>query len=228
MCVLCKVGLYVRFMQSRTTHLQQFFSHIQRVPLKSPMTVGYHISVIFHGNQTTQVVAVNRKDISTPESPSHEGSIWLLLGAKPPTNFNPAANELAGCLTSYSTFLLVPFSFYEKISSIEFFYNNHLGMRSQDNSLFRPNPVKIPSWFVPAIRFFESASEQSAVRIIEEEALLESSVFQKVSSLSRLFLCSTAQLKVLQLRAKNMERAMKHISEHNSWTKAVPQFQDGM
>lgn len=54
-------------------------------------------------------------------------------GAKPPTNFNPAANELAGCLTSYT------------------------------------------------IRFFESASEQSAVRIIEEEALLESSVFQKLA-----------------------------------------------
>ncbi|KAK6042134.1 hypothetical protein COOONC_20361, partial [Cooperia oncophora] len=54
-------------------------------------------------------------------------------GAKPPTNFNPAANELAGCLTSYT------------------------------------------------IRFFESASEQSCVRIIEEEAQLESEVFQKLA-----------------------------------------------
>ncbi|KAK6027504.1 hypothetical protein OSTOST_06464 [Ostertagia ostertagi] len=54
-------------------------------------------------------------------------------GAKPPTNFNPAANELAGCLTSYT------------------------------------------------IRFFESASEQSCVRIIEEEAQLESQAFQKLA-----------------------------------------------
>ncbi|WKY08885.1 hypothetical protein Q1695_001790 [Nippostrongylus brasiliensis] len=54
-------------------------------------------------------------------------------GAKPPTNFNPAANELAGCLTSYT------------------------------------------------IRFFESASEQAAVRIIEEEAQLQSDVFQKLA-----------------------------------------------
>uniref|UniRef100_A0A7I4YX02 GDP-D-glucose phosphorylase 1 n=1 Tax=Haemonchus contortus TaxID=6289 RepID=A0A7I4YX02_HAECO len=54
-------------------------------------------------------------------------------GAKPPTNFNPAANELAGCLTSYT------------------------------------------------IRFFESANEQSCVRIIEEEAQLESVVFQKLA-----------------------------------------------
>ncbi|CAJ0588823.1 unnamed protein product [Cylicocyclus nassatus] len=54
-------------------------------------------------------------------------------GAKPPTNFNPAACELAGCLTSYT------------------------------------------------IRFFESVSEQSAVRIIEEEAQLPSDVFHKLA-----------------------------------------------
>ncbi|EYC06588.1 hypothetical protein Y032_0075g973 [Ancylostoma ceylanicum] len=54
-------------------------------------------------------------------------------GAKPPTSFNPAACELAGCLTSYT------------------------------------------------IRFFESASEQSAVRIIEEEAQLPSGVFHKLA-----------------------------------------------
>ncbi|KAE9413694.1 hypothetical protein Angca_004543, partial [Angiostrongylus cantonensis] len=55
-----------------------------------------------------------------------------VVGAKPPTNFNPAANELAGCLTSYT------------------------------------------------VRFFESASEQSAIRIIEEEAQIPTEVFQKV------------------------------------------------
>uniref|UniRef100_A0A1I7XHP9 GDP-D-glucose phosphorylase 1 n=1 Tax=Heterorhabditis bacteriophora TaxID=37862 RepID=A0A1I7XHP9_HETBA len=53
-------------------------------------------------------------------------------GAKPPTNFNPAANELAGCLTSYT------------------------------------------------IRFFESVTEQAAVRIIEEEAQLPDDVFQNL------------------------------------------------
>ncbi|ETN70390.1 hypothetical protein NECAME_04942 [Necator americanus] len=55
------------------------------------------------------------------------------VGAKPPTNFNPAACELAGCLTSYT------------------------------------------------IRFFESASEQAAVRIIEEEAQLPAEVFRKLA-----------------------------------------------
>lgn len=29
-----------------------------------------------------------------------------ILGAKPATNFNPAALELSGCLTAYSTFLI--------------------------------------------------------------------------------------------------------------------------
>lgn len=57
-----------------------------------------------------------------------------VVGAKPPTNFNPAANELAGCLTSYT------------------------------------------------VRFFESASEQSAIRIIEEEAQIPTEVFQKLAS----------------------------------------------
>ncbi|KAK6758417.1 hypothetical protein RB195_015935 [Necator americanus] len=55
------------------------------------------------------------------------------VGAKPPTSFNPAACELAGCLTSYT------------------------------------------------IRFFESASEQAAVRIIEEEAQLPAEVFRKLA-----------------------------------------------
>ncbi|PAV63359.1 hypothetical protein WR25_24553 [Diploscapter pachys] len=55
-----------------------------------------------------------------------------IVGAKPPSNFNPAANELAGCLTSYT------------------------------------------------YRFFESAAEQAVVRIIEEEALLPTNVFQNL------------------------------------------------
>ncbi|KJH53609.1 hypothetical protein DICVIV_00037 [Dictyocaulus viviparus] len=56
------------------------------------------------------------------------------LGAKPPRNFSPAANELAGRLTSYT------------------------------------------------MRFFESASEQSIVRIIEEEAQIPTQVFRRLAS----------------------------------------------
>ncbi|KAF1751290.1 hypothetical protein GCK72_017844 [Caenorhabditis remanei] len=55
-----------------------------------------------------------------------------MIGAKPPSNFNPAANELAGNLTSYT------------------------------------------------IRFFESANEQSVIRIIEEEASLDDDSFQSL------------------------------------------------
>ncbi|CAJ0582641.1 unnamed protein product, partial [Mesorhabditis spiculigera] len=55
-------------------------------------------------------------------------------GAKPPTNFNPAACELAGCLTAYT------------------------------------------------YRFFESVTEQAAVRIIEEEASLPDDRFSLLAS----------------------------------------------
>ncbi|CAD6196450.1 unnamed protein product [Caenorhabditis auriculariae] len=55
-----------------------------------------------------------------------------MIGAKPPNNFNPAANELAGNLTAYT------------------------------------------------IRFFEAATEQAVVRIIEEEASLADDVFQNL------------------------------------------------
>ncbi|CCD64123.1 GDP-D-glucose phosphorylase 1 [Caenorhabditis elegans] len=55
-----------------------------------------------------------------------------MIGAKPPSNFNPAANELAGNLTSYT------------------------------------------------IRFFESANEQSVIRIIEEEASLDDDTFRSL------------------------------------------------
>ncbi|VDL84804.1 unnamed protein product [Nippostrongylus brasiliensis] len=79
-------------------------------------------------NQAHNVFITRAQPIRT-SGPVHEEDRG---GAKPPTNFNPAANELAGCLTSYT------------------------------------------------IRFFESASEQAAVRIIEEEAQLQSDVFQKV------------------------------------------------
>jgi len=55
-----------------------------------------------------------------------------VAGAKPPTNFNPAALELSGCLTAYT-------------------------------------------W-----RFFESLTEQSALRVIEEEAVLDDNFTQKL------------------------------------------------
>ncbi|KAJ1366316.1 hypothetical protein KIN20_026947 [Parelaphostrongylus tenuis] len=57
-----------------------------------------------------------------------------VVGSKPPTNFNPAANELAGCLTCYT------------------------------------------------VRFFESASEQSAIRIIEEDAQIPAELFERLAS----------------------------------------------
>ncbi|CAI5451716.1 unnamed protein product [Caenorhabditis angaria] len=57
-----------------------------------------------------------------------------MIGAKPPSNFNPAANELAGNLTSYT------------------------------------------------YRFFESASEQAVIRIIEEEASLDDESFQTLAA----------------------------------------------
>ncbi|KAK0411887.1 hypothetical protein QR680_005902 [Steinernema hermaphroditum] len=56
-----------------------------------------------------------------------------ITGAKPPTNFNPAANELAGCLTSYT------------------------------------------------YRFFEAVTETTAIRIIEEDAVLEDEHFEKLA-----------------------------------------------
>ncbi|TKR87305.1 hypothetical protein L596_011722 [Steinernema carpocapsae] len=56
-----------------------------------------------------------------------------ITGAKPPTNFNPAANELAGCLTSYT------------------------------------------------YRFFEAVTETSALRIIEEDCVLEDEHFEKLA-----------------------------------------------
>uniref|UniRef100_A0A1I7Y4P4 GDP-D-glucose phosphorylase 1 n=1 Tax=Steinernema glaseri TaxID=37863 RepID=A0A1I7Y4P4_9BILA len=56
-----------------------------------------------------------------------------ITGAKPPTNFNPAANELAGCLTSYT------------------------------------------------YRFFEAVTETTAIRIIEEDAVLEDAHFEMLA-----------------------------------------------
>uniref|UniRef100_A0A7E5A1S4 GDP-D-glucose phosphorylase 1 n=1 Tax=Panagrellus redivivus TaxID=6233 RepID=A0A7E5A1S4_PANRE len=57
-----------------------------------------------------------------------------LAGAKPPTNFNPAALELAGCLTAYT------------------------------------------------LRFFECITELTALRVIEEEAVLDDVFFAKLKA----------------------------------------------
>uniref|UniRef100_A0AC34FLI5 GDP-D-glucose phosphorylase 1 n=1 Tax=Panagrolaimus sp. ES5 TaxID=591445 RepID=A0AC34FLI5_9BILA len=77
-----------------------------------------------------------------------------LAGAKPPMNFNPAALELAGCLTAYT-------------------------------------------W-----RFFDSVTELSALRVIEEEAVIDESLFSKL---------------VLELELK--------FSGRKDWNESVPDLQ---
>ncbi|CAB3399042.1 unnamed protein product [Caenorhabditis bovis] len=95
-------------------------------------------NVFFSRGQPIRTKGLDREEDRRGEKPQYVTAYIFprrnLIGAKPPSNFNPAANELAGNLTAYN------------------------------------------------LKFFESATEQTVIRIIEEDACLDANVFQKLCS----------------------------------------------
>ncbi|KAE9553484.1 hypothetical protein FO519_003313 [Halicephalobus sp. NKZ332] len=125
----------IAFQLTSMEHLDNFIKNIINVAAFLTRENIAH-NVFFSRAQPIRTEGDLRKEDSTRELPQLVTAYLFprqsVAGAKPPTNFNPAAMELSGCLTAYT-------------------------------------------W-----RFFESLTEQSALRIIEEEAVLDENVIQKL------------------------------------------------